>query len=122
MKRAVIVGVSADTTKFGNKALRAFLRAGWSVNVIHPIQESIEGTPCHRRPEDVEPRPDVVSVYLPPGVFLPLLPRIAAMSPAQLWLNPGTDTPEVIASALSLGLNVRQLCSIITLGFSPSDF
>jgi hypothetical protein len=39
----------------------------------------------------------------------------------ELWLNPGTESPEVLAEAERLGLNVVQACSIVGLGLSPSQ-
>ena len=43
--------------------------------------------------------PNVVSAYLPPKLLLETLPAIAAKGCDELWLNPGTDTPDVIAAA-----------------------
>ena len=61
-------------------------------------------------------------MYLPPPVLLGLLPAIAARGCGELWLNPGTDSPEVVAEAERLGLPVIRACSIVGLGLSPSHF
>ena len=55
----------------------------------------------------------MVSVYLPPPVLLKMLPEIAAKGCDELWLNPGTEAPEVLSEAERLGLNVIQACSIV---------
>lgn len=34
----------------------------------------------------------------------------------------GTDSPEVLSKAESLGLNAISGCSIVTLGLSPAQF
>ncbi len=65
-------------------------------------------------------RPDMVSVYLPPTVLLQILPDIAARGCDELWLNPGTESDEVLAEAARLGFNVIQACSIIGLGLSAA--
>ena len=65
---------------------------------------------------------DVLSVYLPPRISLGLVGDIAAARPREVWLNPGADAPEVVAALVAEGLSVRQQCSIIELGFSPSLF
>jgi hypothetical protein len=52
---------------------------------------------------------------------LTLLPDIAVKGCDELWLNPGTASPEVLAEAERLGLNVVQACSILDLGLSPSQ-
>lgn len=64
----------------------------------------------------------MVSVYLPPGVLLRILPEIAQRGCDEVWLNPGAESPEVVAEAGRLGLNVLQGCSIVALGVSPDEF
>jgi hypothetical protein len=51
---------------------------------------------------------------------LKTLPAIAAKGCDELWLNPGTESAEVLAEAKRLGLNVIQACSIVAVGVSPS--
>jgi hypothetical protein len=50
------------------------------------------------------------------------VPKSAVLdSSDELWLNPGTESPEVLAEAERLGLNVIQACSILGVGLSPSE-
>jgi predicted CoA-binding protein len=63
----------------------------------------------------------MVNAYLPPQVLLRLLPEIAAKGCDELWLNPGTESDEVLAEAERLGLNAIQACSIVGLGVSPAS-
>ncbi|MEY3534487.1 MAG: hypothetical protein RLZZ582_63, partial [Verrucomicrobiota bacterium] len=65
--------------------------------------------------------PDVISVYLPPPVLLNQLPAIANRGCDELWLNPGTDSLEVVAEAERLGLPIIRACSIVGLGLSPAQ-
>jgi uncharacterized protein len=60
-------------------------------------------------------RPNPVSVYLPPPVLLGILPEIAAKGCDELWLNPGIESPEVLAEAERLGLKPIQACSMSVL-------
>jgi predicted CoA-binding protein len=66
-------------------------------------------------------RPNLISVYLPPPVLLKVLPDIAARGCDELWLNPGTESDEVLLAAERLGLNVIQACSIVGIGMSPEE-
>ncbi len=121
-KTVAILGASADRNKFGNKAVRAYLQAGYRVFPINPKEPVVEGLRSYPSLQDVPEHPDVVSVYLPPPVTLKLLPSIAKRGCEELWLNPGADSAEVIAAAESLGLKVVQACSIVALGLSPAQF
>ena len=116
----VVLGASADRAKFGNRAVRAFLRQGWRVFPVNPKESEIEAVPVFRCIADVPVRPQMVSVYLPPPVLLKLLPEIAAKGCDELWLNPGTESDAVLAEAQRLGLNVIQACSIVGVGVSPA--
>ena len=121
MKRTVaIIGASSDRSKFGNKAVRAFLQQGYDVFPVNPHETQIEGVPAFKSITDVPVRPEMISVYVRPEVLRSLLPEIAAKGCDELWLNPGTESDEVLAEAERLGLNTIQACSIIGVGVSPS--
>jgi hypothetical protein len=48
-----VIGASADRRKFGNKCVRAFLSAGWTVYPIHPTETIVEGRPVFRTVAEV---------------------------------------------------------------------
>ena len=121
MKTIAIIGASADRSKFGNIAVRAFLKQGYTVFPVNPKESQIEGLPVFKSITDVPVRPNLISVYLPPPVLLKVLPAIAARGCDEFWLNPGTESDEVLAEAERLGLNVIQACSIVGVGLSPEE-
>ena|SRR5438105_3685096 len=120
MKTVAIIGASNDRGKFGNKAVRAFLSQGYTVYPVNPRASEIEGLPAYRSLAEVPVRPHMVTVYLPPQILLKVLPEIAEKGCDELWLNPGTESDEVLLEAERLGLNVIQACSIVGLGVSPA--
>jgi predicted CoA-binding protein len=115
-----VVGASSDRRKFGNRAVRAYARAGYEVFPVHPREDFIEGLRAYRSVKDVPAAElDRVSVYLPPGVAAAALDDIAGKPARQVWFNPGADSPEVLAAARALGLNVIAGCSILDVGVDP---
>jgi uncharacterized protein len=120
MKTVAVIGASTDRHKFGNKAVRAYAQRGFTVWPVNPKEPVVEGLPAFANIADVPGRPNLVSVYLPPPVVLKVLPAIAAKGCDELWLNPGTESPEVLAEAERLRLNVVQACSIVGVGVSPA--
>jgi predicted CoA-binding protein len=117
-----IVGASADRSKFGNKAVRAYLRQGYAVYPVHPRADTIEGLPAYRSVLDVPvERLDMVSIYLPPELGMAVLDEVARKPPAELWLNPGAESPELLDKAKKLGLNVVAACSIVAVGIHPEN-
>jgi len=120
VKSVAILGASADRSKYGNKAVRAYLQQGYTVFPINPKGGVIEGLRVYRTIADLPTRPDRVSVYLQPEVTLKVLPDVLAKGCDELWLNPGADSEEVVAEAERLGLTVVRACSILEIGVSPS--
>jgi predicted CoA-binding protein len=123
MPSIAVVGASPDRRKFGNKCVRAYRAAGYDVYPVHPTEPSVEGLPAYKTLTDVPAaRLDRVSVYLPPAVGVAALDGFTAKPVGEVWLNPGADAPEVVAKAKQLGLTVVTACSIVDVGFSPSQF
>jgi hypothetical protein len=117
-----VLGASANRAKFGNKAVRAYAQAGYHVYPINPNDSTIEGWPAFRSLDEL-PVTELarVSVYLLPQVGLQVLPEIARKKVGDVWFNPGADSPEVLAKARKLGLNVIAGCSIVALGVTPAE-
>lgn len=123
-KRTVaILGASVDRAKFGNKSVRAHAQAGYDVYPVNPKGGQIEGFAVYRSLAEVPvARLNRISVYLPPEVGLAALAEIAAKGCDELWFNPGSASPELIAEARRLNLNAIAECSIVDLGLSPGQF
>lgn len=121
-RTVAIVGASSDRSKFGNKSLRAHRDQGWTVFPVNPRGGQIEGLTVYRSLEDI-PRPvDRVSMYVPPEVGVTMLPAIAALNPGELWLNPGSESDDLVQKAREQGLDPIVACSIVGLGVSPVDY
>ena len=118
MPTIAILGASADRSKFGNKAVRAFVARGYTVYPVNPKGGEVEGLPVSKSlaeiPADV--KLDRISVYLPPAIGLKTLPEIVARGASEVWLNPGSESDELVAAAEAQGLNVIQACSIVAAG------
>jgi predicted CoA-binding protein len=119
---AVILGANASRARFSNKSVRAHLQAGYLVYPVHPRETEVENLPCYPN-LDAVPRPiDRVSLYVPPAAGLKEVDAIARTEAAEVWLNPGTESPELIQALRERGLHVVTGCSIVDCGFSPSQF
>lgn len=117
-----ILGASADRSKFGNKAVRAHLQQGYDVYPVNPKGGQIEGLTVYAKLADVPVEHlNRISIYLPPQVGLAALDEIAAKGCDELWLNPGSESPEILAKAEALGLEPIQACSIVSLGVHPGE-
>jgi predicted CoA-binding protein len=115
-----VVGASTERSKFGNKAVRAYRSTGFDVYPIHPRARQVEGLTAYPSLDALPlERLDRVSFYVPPAVGLQVLDQVARKQVGELWLNPGSESPELLARAEALGLNVIQACSILGVGEHP---
>jgi uncharacterized protein len=122
MKRAAVIGASNDRSRYGNKAVRAFAKAGYEVVPINPTEPEVEGLKAYASILDVPGDLDTVTVYVRPAILVKLLPEIAKKGCRELWLNPGTTSDTVLAECQRLNLNAIQGCSILAIGMSPYQF
>ena len=120
--RVAIVGASNDRRKFGNRALRAHLARDFEVFPVNNHESVIEGIRVYARVTDIPGHLDRVSVYLPPERTMEVLGDIKEKGAAQLFLNPGSESPEVLEACKALGLEPILACSIMEIGESPADY
>ena len=122
MKTVAVIGASSNRSKYGNKALRAFAKQGYTVLPINPHEPEIEGHKTYASVMDVPGPIDMATVYVPGDVGLRIMDDLAKKGVSEVWLNPGADEEAVVARARALGLKTVQACSIIGIGDSPSRY
>jgi len=118
-KTVAVIGASSDRRKFGNKALRAYERQGYTVLAINPNEQEVEGHPTFASVLDVPGPIDMATVYVPPEIGVTVMQELAEKGIPEVWLNPGADDEMVVERARELGLKPIQACSIIAIGESP---
>jgi predicted CoA-binding protein len=114
-----VIGASRDPSKFGNKAVRAYLRQGWTVYPVNPQEPTIEGLSSYPNVESIPMKLDRVALYVPPHVGVALLSGIARKGTSDVFVNPGAESDELLAEADRLGLTVIQACAIVDIGERP---
>ena len=115
-----VIGASNDRAKYGNRAVRAYRAEGYRVFPVNPREKSIEGLEAYASILDIPAAVDRATVYLHPELTLRVLDEIARKGVRELYLNPGSESGEVIARAQELGLVPILACSIVEIGRSPS--
>ncbi len=121
-KTVAVVGASSDRSKFGNKALRAFVAEGYRVVPVNPNEAQVEGLPTYASVLDVPGDIDMATVYVQPDVTLRLLDEFERKAIPEIWINPGAEDDAVMAEARRRKMNVVFACSIVGIGRSPSQF
>jgi uncharacterized protein len=118
-KIVAVVGASSNRGKFGNRAVRAFQQQGYTVIPINPHERQVEGLKAYASVLDVPGPIDMASLYVPPEVGEQVIADIARKGIAEVWLNPGAESDELIARARALNIQPIVACSIVAIGENP---
>jgi predicted CoA-binding protein len=121
-KTVAVVGASSDRRKFGNKAVRAFQAEGYTVIPINPHEREVEGLRAYGSVLDVPGPIDMATVYVQPHIAMQLLDEFERKGIPEVWINPGAETDEMIATTRARKTKVIFACSIIGVGRSPREF
>ncbi len=101
-----VVGASENRAKFGNIIYRTLRERGYTVYPVNPTLATVEGDRAYpdiaALPEGVE----VLDIVIPPERVPPVLDQAKATGIERIWLQPGAESPAVLAHAASLGLTV----------------
>jgi uncharacterized protein len=118
-KVVAVIGASGDRSKFGNRALRAFQKQGYTVVAINPNETEVEGLKTYASVLDVPGPVDMASFYVPPHVGEQVIAEVARKGIPEVWLNPGAESDELIARARALHIQPIVACSIVAIGENP---
>lgn len=112
-----VVGASKDPAKFGNRSIHAHLEEGFEVYPVHPKETEIDGLKVYRSVLEIPVALDRVTVYLSPAVGMTVIEDIAKKGTKELFLNPGSESPELVEKAKALGLKPILACSIVHVAY-----
>ncbi len=121
-RRVAVIGASNDRRKYGNKAVRAFQAQGYVVYPINPHEVAIEGLPAFARVTDVPEPVEMATIYVPPEIGITIVDDLARKGVKEVWFNPGSESPALLARARALGLAPIEACSIMGIGDSPTKY
>ena len=118
-KVVAVIGASSNRSKFGNRALRAFRQQGFTVIPINPNEDEVEGIKTYASVVDVPGPIDMATFYVPPDIGEQVIADVARKGIAEVWLNPGSESDELITRARALQIQPIVACSIIAIGENP---
>ncbi len=101
-----VIGASANRDKYGNKVLRVYLQQGRKAIPVNPREKEIEGIPCVASIEELPPNVKSISIITPPHVTEQMVDKAIAMGIANIWMQPGAESPAAVEKCRRNNINV----------------
>ncbi|MBI4911102.1 MAG: CoA-binding protein [Acidobacteria bacterium] len=114
-----VVGASTDRDKYGNKVLRCYQQHGREVYPINPKAPEVEGLKAFPGLAELPVPVKGLSVITPPAVTESVVREAARLGIPRVWMQPGAESPQAVALAEELGLEVIAggPCLLVVLGY-----
>src|SRR5436190_16872823 len=118
--RVMVIGASSRREKFGNKAVRAYVKGGHEVFPVNPREAEIEGLRAYADVRAVPGPIDRAAMYVPVAAGFAVVEALAGRGDvAEVFFNPGSESPQLLDRARELGLRTTFGCAIIDIGERP---
>jgi predicted CoA-binding protein len=109
-----IVGANNNPRKFGNIIYKDMRAAGYQLYPVNPNCREVEGDRAYPTLLDLPMTPDVVDLVVPARIGLKIAADAARAGIDLFWLQPGAESPELIAKAEELGLDlIYHACCMV---------
>ena len=103
-KRIAVLGVSRSGKKIGNAIALELKQRGYQVFIVHPEAKEIGGERCYPSLAAVQGKVDGAVICLPPMAAGQALREAVQAGVKKIWLQQGSQSPEVLATARELGV------------------
>jgi len=114
-----VVGASANRAKYGNKVLRAYLKADRTAIPVHPSEDQIEGITAYIDLASIPEKVHGISIITPPQVTETIIDQAVKCGIEHVWIQPGAESDLALSIAEKHQINVIAggPCILVTLQY-----
>ena len=92
-----VVGATDDSNKYGHVIYQDLKQKGFEVYPINPNRTSVDGDNAYKHLKDIPEKPTLVNFVVPPSVTMTMLRECLQLNLMNVWLQPGSESPESMA-------------------------
>lgn len=116
-KHIVVVGVSADTSKFGHKIFRDLLNAGYNADGVNIGGGKLFEKEIYKSLSQIPVKPHLVLMIIPPEQTEIVTEECIKLGIEEIWMQPGAESQNAIRKAKQAGIKVvSNSCFMIQKG------
>lgn len=110
-----VIGANNDTDKFGNIIYKKLKSEGYTVYPINPMYDEVDGDICYSNLTSLPQKPEVLNMVVSPKRGKAFIEEAALLEIKNIWLQPGTYDPELLALIVEKQLTSIQACVLVAL-------
>jgi predicted CoA-binding protein len=92
-----VIGATDRPAKYGGIIYRDLKRKGYRVFGVNPYRETVDGDPCWKTVLDLPETPSIADFVIPAKRGLEVLEECEQAGIRNIWLQPGAESPELMA-------------------------
>ena len=92
-----VIGATDNSSKYGHVIYRDLKQKGFTVYPVNPQRTSVDGDPAFLNVGDIPGKPTITNFVVPPSTTLKILQQCLDLDLMNVWVQPGAESPEVIA-------------------------
>jgi predicted CoA-binding protein len=106
LRHVAVIGMSKNNDKAAHYVPKYLSENGFDIIPINPTTDEILGKKCYSTISDVDDVIDIVDVFRPSDLVLPVVEEAIKKNPKVIWLQEGIHNPEAEEMARSKGIKV----------------
>ena len=106
LRHVVVVGMSKNDNKAAHYVPKYLSENGFDIIPVNPTTDKILGKKCYSTISDVDGDIDIVDVFRPSDLVLPVVEEAIKKNPKVIWLQEGIHNPEAEDMARKKGIKV----------------
>ena len=114
-QRVAVLGASKNRDRYSYKAFTMLKEYGHTPIPVHPVLKELEGVAVAASLDEIEGPVDTLTVYVGPQHIAGEIPKIVALRPGRVILNPGTESNELKAALDEAGIPYMEACTLVLL-------
>lgn len=106
LRNVVVVGMSKNDYKAAHYVPKYLSENGFNITPVNPTTDEILGKKCYSTISDVDGGIDIVDVFRPSDLVLPIVEEAITKNPKVIWLQEGIHNLEAEEMARKKGIKV----------------
>lgn len=106
LRYVAVVGMSKNDNKAAHYVPKYLSENGFDIIPVNPTTDEILGKKCYPSISDVDGDIDIVDVFRPSDLVLPVVKDAIKKNPKVIWLQEGIHNPEAEEIARKKGIKV----------------